>query len=114
MTIVSSARADGAAAANTPPTTPHANANRATAPISALAVLEPLPRSGLAVLLALLLARVAGQEPGALQDAALLRIERDERARDAVAHRLGLRGVPATLHRRPDVELVCRLDELER
>src|SRR5690348_4242853 len=45
---------------------------------SALGVLEPLAGAGLAVLLALLLAVVAGQEPGALQGGAALRVGEDE------------------------------------
>ena len=46
-----------------------------------LRVLEPLARARLAVLLALLLPRVAREEAGALDDAALLRVERRGRAR---------------------------------
>src|SRR5258708_6209031 len=81
---------------------------------SALAVLEALAGAGLPVLLALLLAGVAREEARALDRATLLGVERDERARDAVAHRLGLRGLAAARARGPDVELVLRFDELER
>src|SRR5258708_7331032 len=81
---------------------------------SALAVLEALAGAGLPVLLALLLAGVAREEARALDRATLLGVERDERTRDAVAHRLGLRGLAAARARGPDVELVLRFDELER
>src|SRR3984893_15701186 len=51
-----------------------------------LGVLRSLARSLEPVLLALFLARVAGQEPGLLQDAAQLWIGGHKRACDAVAH----------------------------
>src|SRR6185312_2678147 len=83
-------------------------------PSSALAVLEALAGARLTVLLALLLARVPRQEARALDGAALLGVERDERARDPVAHRFRLGALAAARAGRPDVELVGRLDELER
>src|ERR1700694_536392 len=55
----------------------------------ALGVLRRLARSLEPVLLALFLARVAGQEPGFLQDAAQLRIGRHEGTCDAVIHGTG-------------------------
>ena len=54
------------------------------------------------------------RKPARFSDGALLGVERDEGARDAVAHRLGLGAVPPPVHRRPHVELIERLDELER
>src|ERR1700694_1183298 len=52
----------------------------------ALGVLRSLARSLEPVLLALFLARVAGQEPGLLQDAAQLWIGSHQRTCDAVTH----------------------------
>src|SRR3712207_7978337 len=63
-------------------------------PRSTLFPYTTLFRSGLlqAGLLALDLARVTGQEPGALQVAAQVRVGLDERAGDAMAQRAGLPG----------------------
>src|ERR1700760_1848717 len=80
----------------------------------ALGVLEPLAGAGLAVLLALLLAAVAREEPGALPGGTTLGVREDQGARDAVAHGLGLGAVPAARDRRVDVVLIEDLDQLER
>src|SRR5579862_2473337 len=79
-----------------------------------LAVLEPLARARLAVLLAFLLARVAREEACALEGWTFLGVERAEGTRYPVTHRFGLCVLPAPVARGPDVELVLRLDELER
>src|SRR5262249_19819886 len=65
---------------------------------SALAVLEPLASAGLAVLLALLLAVVAGEEAGALEGGAALGVGEDQGAGDPVTHGLGLGAVTAAGH----------------
>src|SRR5581483_2222082 len=80
---------------------------------STLRVLEPLASARLTVLLALLLARIACEEAGALEHRALFRVETREGARDAVTHRFGLGVLSAAVHRGNDVELVGRFDELE-
>ena len=72
----------------------------------ALRVLEALAGARLAVLLALLLARVPREEPGALQNGALLRVEQDEGARDAVAQWMYK---PTLLNGSP-VEVITQID----
>src|SRR6478735_351021 len=81
---------------------------------SALGVLEALAGAGLAVLLTLDLAVVAGQEAGLLQRAAAFRIFRREGAGDAVTHRVRLRAVSAAGDGRSDVVLVDDFEQLER
>src|SRR5205085_6955212 len=56
----------------------------------ALGELEAAPRLGLAVLLALDHAAVAGEEAAALERATQVRLEVGQRLRDAVGHRAGL------------------------
>src|SRR4029077_4408326 len=55
------------------------------------------------VLAALLLARVAREKSGLLQRRAGVRIQRDERSRDAEPDRAGLAADPAAVERRLDV-----------
>src|SRR5450432_1363290 len=83
-------------------------------PILALGVLEALASAGLAVLLALLLAGVAGEKTRLLEAGATLGVDGDEGARDAVAHGVGLGAVPPARHGGLDVVLVEHFDELER
>src|SRR5262249_41890619 len=81
---------------------------------SALRVLRPLTGLVTAVLLALDLAWVGGDEARALQGRAELRVREQEGARDAVANRRRLRGdaAAADAHRR--VVLASRLGDVER
>src|SRR5436189_1530267 len=79
-----------------------------------LAELEALARSGHAVLLALLRARVAREEPFVLQTLAQLEVVLDQRARNAQTHGARLSGHAAAGHRRQNVELVGGLGEDER
>src|SRR5512139_89698 len=79
-----------------------------------LAELEALPRSGQPVLLALLAARVARQEPFLLQARPQLAVVLDERARDPQPYGAGLPRHAASGDRRIDVELVCRLGQQQR
>src|SRR5580658_7459994 len=85
----------------------------AQATLLPLAVLEALAGAGLPVLLAFLLARVAREKARSLDRSTLLGVERDEGARDAVAHGLGLRRLAAARARGPHVELILGFDELE-
>src|SRR4051794_28696512 len=84
------------------------------APSLALGVLEALASAGLTVLLALFLAGVAGEKARLLEARPSLGVDGDERARDAVAHGVGLGAVPAARHRRGHVVLIEHFDELER
>src|SRR5205085_3770231 len=81
---------------------------------SALRVLRALAGLVEAVLLALDLARIAGDESRALQDRPELGIGEQERARDAVANRRRLRRDPATAHLDRRVILPARLGHVER
>src|SRR5258705_1533668 len=65
-------------------------------------------------LLALHLARVARQEPFALQRHAQLGVRLDERAGDAVANGPGLAGQPAAVHADTQVVLALEPRHLER
>jgi hypothetical protein len=76
--------------------------------------LEPRARAALTVLLALLLARVAGQEAALLERGAIRGVEQLERARDAVAQRIGLAGDAAAVQRRGDVVAPDAVHGLER
>src|SRR5262249_54019785 len=76
--------------------------------------LETRARAALTVLLALLLARVAGQEPALLERGAVGGVEQLERARDAVAQRVGLAGDPAAVQSRGDVVAPDPVHGLER
>src|SRR5277367_4912864 len=80
----------------------------------ALAELEASSRLGLAVLLALDHARVAGQEAGDLQNAAQIRLVVGERARDAVTHSAGLAGQSAAGDSAVDIELIVAIRHQER
>src|SRR5689334_12830528 len=80
----------------------------------ALGELEALAGAGAAVLLALDGARVAGHEPGLLQDRAVLRVHLHERAGDPVADRARLAGEAAALRVHEDVDLPDLIDELQR
>src|SRR5690606_15076515 len=82
--------------------------------LSALAELEASARGLLAVLLALLLARVARDVPGGLQLGPQVAVGLHQRARDAVADRTGLRGDATTDDRRVHVVLVEQRDLFER
>src|SRR5262245_20130005 len=68
--------------------------------------LEALARSGHAVLLAFLRARIAREHAFVLQPLAQFEVVLDERAGDAEANRAGLAGHAAAGDRREDVELV--------
>src|SRR5688572_19815506 len=80
---------------------------------SALGVLEALAGARLPVFLAFLLAIVAGQEACLLEHPAALRILRDQRAGDAVAHGLCLRAVTAAAHGGASAVFVIQLQRLE-
>src|ERR1700741_1290644 len=79
-----------------------------------LRVLELRPGARLAVLLALLHPRIAGEEAGPLERLAQLVVELKQRPRDAVADRAGLSGRPAAAHVHHRVELAEGVGELER
>src|SRR5258705_1579022 len=87
---------------------------RAPYPRSALRVLEPRAGAALTVLLALLLACVAGEEAGALQGRAQGRVVLLERARESVADRARLAGVAAAGHGHVEVEVPEAVDGLQR
>src|SRR2546421_9405900 len=76
--------------------------------------LEALARALLAVLLALLDARVACDEARLLQGGPEVGVKFHQRARDAVAHRAGLPGGAAARDVDEDVELRRRLGQLQR
>src|SRR3954452_14295456 len=78
------------------------------------AELEAFACASHSVLLAFLRARVAGQEPFALQRLAQLEVVGDQRAGDAEAHRAGLAGHAAAGDRGQDVELVDGLGQHHR
>src|ERR1017187_8334152 len=78
------------------------------------AVLEAFARARLAVLLALLHARVAGQEAFGLQHGPHVDVHREQRAGDAMAHRTSLAGRPAAGDGDLRVELVGRAGDSER
>src|SRR5262245_14543612 len=80
---------------------------------SALAELRPAARLAPADLLALDLARVARHEARGTKRLAQLRVELDQRARDAVADGAGLAGDAAALDQHVDVEAVRHLHEFE-
>src|SRR5207302_2786407 len=81
---------------------------------STLAELEARARALLAVLLALLLAGIAGQEPGRLEAVAQLAVVLEQGAGDAVADGAGLPGAAAAFDGGDDVELLRRLGEQQR
>src|SRR6266436_1786658 len=82
--------------------------------VSPLRELERPPRLGLAVLLALDHAAVAGQEAAALEDAAQLRFEIRQRLGKAVAYRAGLTGQSAARHPADDVVLAVAIGQNQR
>src|SRR6267378_6447362 len=82
--------------------------------VSPLRELERPPRLGLAVLLALDHAAVAGQEAAALEDAAQLRLEIRQCLGEAVAHRAGLTGQSAARHPADDVVLAVAIGQNQR
>jgi hypothetical protein len=81
---------------------------------SALRELEAAAGAGLAVLLAFLDARVAGQQAARLQDAAEFRLAADEGAGDAVAQGEGLSDLAAAADGGDDVELVGHAGDGQR
>src|SRR4051794_2404196 len=81
---------------------------------SALRELEPLARTGLAGLLAFLLARVAADMAGLLQRGAQLGIHLLQRAGDTVGDRPGLAGDAATADVRRNIDLLLHVDHEER
>src|SRR5688572_18166146 len=81
---------------------------------SALAELRRPARLVAAVLLALDLARVAGQQAVVAQQLVEVLVLRAQRARDAEAHRAGLAGRAAAGDVRPDVVVVARLGDDQR
>src|SRR5687768_7266133 len=87
---------------------------RAIAAWLALRELVTGPRALHAVLLALLLARVAGDVAGLLEGRAQLRVDLHERARDPVANRARLGVAAAALDGGEDVPLVLVAGGLER
>src|SRR5689334_13053959 len=82
--------------------------------LSPLAVLEALAGAGLTGLLAFLLARVAREEAVFLELGAQRRVDHQQRAGDAVAHRAGLTRLATTAHVDGDVELGRLFHRLER
>src|SRR6185369_6121888 len=76
--------------------------------------LEPGARALLAVLLALLDARIAGQEAGRLEPRLQTGIEHHECPRQAVTDGAGLTGLAAAVDIHQHVELVVHLEELQR
>src|SRR5947199_502602 len=107
-------------AVRTSPATPRTpsvpNSLRAIAWSAALplAELRPLARLLQAGLLALLDAGVARQEAAALELGAQVRVGFEQRPRDAVAQRAGLRADAAAVHARDDVHAVVVADRLQR
>src|SRR5262245_50887083 len=81
---------------------------------SALRVLRRLAGLLQAVLAALLLPRVAHEQPGLLEGRTQLVVEGHERARDAETQRAGLAAHAAAVERRVDVVHVGRLGEAQR
>ena len=81
---------------------------------SALGVLRSLAGLLEAVLLRLLLARVAGEEAGLLERGPQLGVELDEGTGDAEAQRAGLAGDAATVERGVDVVGLGGLGEPQR
>src|SRR5262249_39669713 len=88
--------------------------NRLKTPQLALRELRRLARLVQARLLALDLAGVAREVALALEEDAKVRVDLDERTRDAVTHRTGLAGRPATVHAHSEVVLALELGDLER
>src|SRR5512138_3994929 len=80
----------------------------------ALAELEPTASAGLAVLLPLHHAGVAGEETGLLQRGPELRIQQAQRAAQPVANRAGLAGQPAPDDVHRHVDLPRLLEDLQR
>src|SRR5687768_1381485 len=80
----------------------------------ALGELEARPGALLAVLLALLHARVAREEAGLLETLAQLEVVDLQRTGDPVTDCAGLAARAAAVHRDDDVELVDRLRQRER
>jgi hypothetical protein len=80
----------------------------------AFAELEPSASALLAVLLALLAARVAGYEAFRLEGLAKLGVEEHESAGDAELHGVGLTHDTATLYGRDDVEGLFDAGDAER
>src|SRR5688572_12302975 len=96
------------------PRTPSVPNCTADSPGSALGELLRLAGLDEAVLLALLLPRVAGEEAGLLQDDPLLGVELSERAGDRHAQRAGLAGHAAAVDRRLDVVRLGNLGNAQR
>ena len=84
------------------------NINRLT-----LAVLVTGTGSAQTVLFAFLLAGIAGQETGLLQNSAERRIKKKQSTADAMTHSLGLAGRAAATHVDADFELVLEIHQLE-
>src|SRR5580704_4489862 len=80
----------------------------------ALRVLRPLARLMMPVLLALDLARIAGQQPGFSERSAQRFRGCDERARDSVTDRIGLRRSASAMHFRQDIVVALGLGNFER
>src|SRR5260370_6105012 len=78
-----------------------------------LAVLEALASAGLTVLLTLFLSSVPREKARAFHGAPCFRIQSNKGTGDAVAHGFGLRALASARARRPNVELILRLDELK-
>src|SRR5690606_13688164 len=105
------ASAEGAA----PPPRHRARAGApATAAVAALGELDAAPGLALAVLLALDLARVAGEKAARLERRPQRRIIGHHRPADAVAHRAGLTGQTAAGHRAHHIEVIHAVGGLER
>src|SRR5262245_37216686 len=83
-------------------------------PRLALAELEPTPCAGLAVLLSLHHAGVAGEEAGLLQRGPELGIQQAQRAAEPVADGPGLAGETAAHHVHRHVHLADLLEDLQR
>jgi hypothetical protein len=85
-----------------------------TTDVSALRELEALAGAGLAGLLALFLARIAGEVAGLLERGAQLGIHLLEGAGDAVGHGAGLAADAATGDVGHDVDLLAQADGEQR
>src|SRR5439155_2565652 len=96
-----------------PPVNPSSRSRPSVSPLT-LTELETLARSRHPVLLALLGARVARQQPFVLEPLAQLDVVFHQRPGDAKPHRPGLTGDAAAADRRKDIELICHFREDQR